>query len=286
MQTFALLIPLVAAALVPVNNTCMDAVSKPPPGPKTFDCPGFVIESTDVTWHQRDWNTTSMAIDKYFAPHWQSVRAFGTIIDGRTGLREFMKEWLEGFPDVFIQMSDLFCEGNDDVGYKTTMPYVLTATNTGPSIYGPATGKKVKYHGIANCYIKKIDGQWKYTTEWDVPDMWSFLVAMDLSIDKLPHPATDMMTIDDCKPLFEWETGYMNWFPSAEDIKTKNLLAYPRAKYPRQEVAVVELPEAAAGSASSTASVKNFALLGGLGLVAIAGVLMSRKAPEQPPLLG
>ena len=36
----------------------------------------------------------------------------------------------------------------------------------------------------------------RYTTEWDVPDMWSFLVAMDLSIDKLPHPATDMMTID------------------------------------------------------------------------------------------
>ena len=51
----------------------------------------------------------------------------------------------------------------------------------------------------------------RYTTEWDVPDMWSFLVAMDLSIDKLPHPATDMMTIDDCKPLFEWETGLMNW---------------------------------------------------------------------------
>jgi len=295
MQTFALLIPLVAAALVPVNNTCMDAVSKPPPGPKTFDCPGFVIESTDVTWHQRDWNTTSMAIDKYFAPHWQSVRAFGTIIDGRTGLREFMKEWLTGFPDVFIQMSDLFCEGNDDVGYKTTMPYVLTATNTGPSIYGPATGKKVKYHGIANCYIKKIDGQWKYTTEWDVPDMWSFLVAMDLDIDKLPHPATDLMTIDDCKPLFEWETGLMNWFPSAETIQSKNLLAYPRAKYPRQEVSVetdetaateTVVPAAETAAASSTSSVKGVAMLGGLGLVALAGALMSRGAPQQPPLLG
>jgi hypothetical protein len=184
-------------------------------------------------------------------------------------------------------MSDLFCEGNDDVGYKTTMPYVLTATNTGPSIYGPATGKKVKYHGIANCYIKKIDGQWKYTTEWDVPDMWSFLVAMDLDIDKLPHPATDLMTIDDCKPLFEWETGYMNWFPTAEDIRSKNLLAYPRSKYPRAEVAAVELPEKAEGSeATSTSSVKGIALLGGLGLVALAGALMSRASPQQPPLLG
>jgi hypothetical protein len=279
MQTWTLVLPL-AVALAPVNNTCMDAVSKPPSGPKTFDCPGFVIKSTDDTWHMRDWAMTNASIDKYFAPHWQSVRAFGTIIDGKTGLREFMQEWLAAFPDVFIQMSDLFCEGNDEIGYKTTMPYVLTATNTGPSIYGPATGKKVKYHGIANCYIAQIDGQWQYTTEWDVPDMWSFLTAMDLKIDDLPHPAYDMMTLDDCKPLFEWKTGYMHWFPTAEAITEQNLLAYPRAKYPRP----VKLP--ATSDASETTSFGAMALLGGAVLSSMAGVLMWRSTPRQPPLLG
>lgn len=202
------------------NNNCADKFPKIPPGPKTLDCPRFVVESTDQTWHSRSLEKSEAAINKYFAPHWQSVRAFGTVLNGREGLRSFMKDWLTGFPDVFIYVSDVFCEGNDEIGYKTTMPYILTATNTGPSeAFGPATGAKIKYHGIANCYILKIDGQWQYTTEWDVPDMLSFLNAMNKSSLAYPHPKTDLMTVDECKPLFEWGTGKMNWFPKKIEEK-------------------------------------------------------------------
>jgi hypothetical protein len=198
------------------NNDCMSEAWRPPPGPKTFDCPRFVVESTDQTWHSRSLEKSEAAIDKYFAPHWQSVRAFGTFIDGREGLRTFMKDWLTGFPDVFISVADVWCEGNDEVGYKTTMPYILTATNLGPSKdFGPPTGRKIKYHGIANCFVMKVDGQWQYTTEWDVPDMLSYLNAMNFSSKKFPHPPADLMTMDTCKPLFEWGTGKMNWFPKA-----------------------------------------------------------------------
>jgi hypothetical protein len=193
-----------------------------------LDCRRFVIESTDATWHTGSWEQTEAAIDKYFAEHWQSVRGFGTVINGRAGLREFMRDWLKGFPDVFIMVSDLFCEGNDDVGYKTTMPYVLTATNTGPSMYGPATGRSVKYHGIANCYIKQIGGQWQYTGEWDVPDMWSFLVQLNVSIDSQAHPQRDTMHLDQCKPLFEWGTGKMNWFPSPSEEQERDLKVFGR----------------------------------------------------------
>merc|ERR1712054_225541 len=205
-----------ASSLQPVNNTCMDNATGPPPsGPRAFDCRGFVIESTDATWHQRSYNASLEAIDTYFAEDWQSVRSFGTVINGRVGLRTFMKQWLEGFPDVFILVADLFCEGNDELGYKTTMPYVLTATNTGPSMFGPATGRKVKYHGIANCYIKRINGQWQYTNEWDVPDQWSFMLQLGIDIASQPHPKTDLMSIDECKPLFEWGSGKMNWLPNS-----------------------------------------------------------------------
>lgn len=202
------------------NNNCMSNEPDPPPGPQTLDCPRFVIESTDQTWHARSLEKSNKAIDKYFAPNWQSVRNFGTFIDGREGLRAFMKDWLTGFPDVFIYVSDVWCHGNDVAGYKTTMPYVLTATNTGPSeTFGAATGKKIKYHGIANCFVAKVDGQWQYTTEWDVPDMWSFLNALNKSSLELPHPKADMMTVDECKPLFEWGTGKMNWFPTKDSAK-------------------------------------------------------------------
>jgi hypothetical protein len=68
------------------------------------------------------------------------------MLRGREALRAFMADWLGGFPDVFIHVADVFCLGNEAAGYKTTMPYVLTATHSGWSqAYGAPSGRKVKY---------------------------------------------------------------------------------------------------------------------------------------------
>jgi len=196
----------------PNDNACCNAYSKPTPeAPSTFDCPAFVIKSTDDTWHTRDWVKTQWAIDTYFIESWQSVRAWGTHIEGREGLRQFMADWLGGFPDVFIRVADIFCDGNDEAGYKTTMPYVLTATHTGWSkAWGEPTGKKVQYHGIANCFVKKnVTGGWQYTYEWDVGDTSAFFTVLNRSM--VPHPDHDLLPTEDCTPLFDWGTGKMNW---------------------------------------------------------------------------
>ena len=202
------------------NNQCSNAYTQPPGGAEvdstSFDCPAFVIASTDATWHTRNWELTNKAVDTYFSEDWQSVRAFGLMLRGREALRSFMKDWLGGFPDVYIHVADVFCLGNEAVGFKTTMPYVLTATHTGWSkAFGAPSGRKVSYHGIANCYIKKIGGQWQYTREWDLPDMWAFLTALNISANALPHPSADLVPVDQCKPLFEWGGDVMNWFPAS-----------------------------------------------------------------------
>ena len=86
-----------------------------------------------------------------------------------------------------------------------------------PQAFGAPTGRKVKYHGIANCYIKQNEtGQWQYTREWDLPDMWSFITALNLTASQLSHPKVDQVPVDDCKPLFDWKSGEMNWFPPIE----------------------------------------------------------------------
>ena len=43
---------------------------------------------------------------------------------------------------------------------------------------------------------------------------------MGIDIDSQKHPKTDLMTIDQCKPLFEWGSGKMNWFPKPENTLT------------------------------------------------------------------
>ena len=44
-----------------------------------------------------------------------------------------------------IKIATKIPTGNDIDGYKTVMPDILTGTNTGPSSYGPATGRSVRY---------------------------------------------------------------------------------------------------------------------------------------------
>ena len=56
-------------------------------------------------------------------------------------LKAMVAKVMTAFPDIRIHITDCFCVGNDVDGYKTTMPDILTGTNTGPSTYGPATGK-------------------------------------------------------------------------------------------------------------------------------------------------
>ena len=43
----------------------------------------------------------------------------------------------------------------------------------------------------------------------------SFLVELNLTASELPHPPADLVPVDTCKPLFEWGSGEMNWFPPA-----------------------------------------------------------------------
>ena len=66
-------------------------------------------------------------------------------------------------------------QGNDIDGYKTTMPDVLTGTNLGPSGFGPPTGRKVAYNGIAVCYVQRVGGRWQYVSEVVVHDELSLM---------------------------------------------------------------------------------------------------------------
>ena len=78
------------------------------------------MRSTDATWHPRDWELTSLAVDTYFADDWQSVRAFGLMLHGREALRAFMKDWLGRFPDVYASppLANEFEQGGSHTAQK------------------------------------------------------------------------------------------------------------------------------------------------------------------------
>jgi len=91
--------------------------------------------------------------------------ADGVEIWGADAIVSDTLEWLASFPDLKTKILDVIWSGNAKAGYRASMPWVLIGTNTGPSKFGPATGKKLfegNNLGICNTLIKKVDGKWTY----------------------------------------------------------------------------------------------------------------------------
>lgn len=72
------------------------------------------------------------------------------------------------FPDLKIEIPAIFAAPDGENSYKVWMRYYFTGKNTGPSIYGPASGlelQKEKALNISSFHVKKMDGEWLITFE-------------------------------------------------------------------------------------------------------------------------
>ena len=69
---------------------------------------------------------------------------------------------LSAFPDRRIYADDVIWTGNDVDGFHTSHRSTSIGRNTGYSIYGPPTGRKVLTRAIANCFVKEnlISEEW------------------------------------------------------------------------------------------------------------------------------
>lgn len=71
---------------------------------------------------------------------------------------------LAGYPDIKDYIDDVIWAPDGSGGFHTSMRWTWIAHNTGHTIYGPPTGKKVVVWGIANCYIKNDRGVEEWVT--------------------------------------------------------------------------------------------------------------------------
>jgi len=60
---------------------------------------------------------------------------------------------LRSYPDFHGVIDDTIWTGSDDQGYRTSMRWTWTGTDTGGTAFGPATGRAVRFMAIANCVV-------------------------------------------------------------------------------------------------------------------------------------
>ena len=72
------------------------------------------------------------------------------------------------FPDLALQIDDLYWMGNDQDGYLAAVRWSILGTHRGNSIYGHPTGRAVKIWGISQHQIVagKITAEWMLFNEF------------------------------------------------------------------------------------------------------------------------
>jgi hypothetical protein len=131
----------------------------------TLDVGAWIIRTTYEIWDMQ----MPGRIDYYYTDDAVIYEGAGEKIEGKEAIIENTLQGQAPFPDLEIKILDVFWEGNEEDGYKTTMPRYRVGTNTGHSQYGPPTGKELTRDNkmdIANCLVEKIEGEWQYTAEW------------------------------------------------------------------------------------------------------------------------
>ena len=85
-------------------------------------------------------------------------------------------ETLEAFPDRLLVCDNIVWSGNKKDGFYSSHRLTSPMTNQGPTLFGPATGRRVTLMNIAECVVE--NGQ--VTREWLVRDNLSLVTQLEV----------------------------------------------------------------------------------------------------------
>ncbi|MCL3880858.1 ester cyclase [Marivita sp. GX14005] len=122
------------------------------------DFPGYILGITEEIWENRGLGARMKA---YYHPD-VIVRMPGGISFGEPASTAATMSTLVEFPDRVLLGEDVIWSGRPEVGMLSSHRILSTATHTRSGMFGPATGRKVTYRAIADCYAKAnmISDEW------------------------------------------------------------------------------------------------------------------------------
>lgn len=125
------------------------------------DFPAFVLGVTREIWEDRGIATLRQSYASDIV-----VRSPGSVAVGNEAIIAATLATLAEFPDRTLLGEDVIWSGTPDDGMLSSHRILSTATHSGDGVYGCATGKRLRYRIVADCFAR--DG--KISDEWLVRD--------------------------------------------------------------------------------------------------------------------
>jgi hypothetical protein len=131
-----------------------------------FDVDRFARSTMQALWNLGDYDHLSRFYADNFAFNGPTNRAFA----GPRPYRLFLDSLKRAFPDLELQVDEVYWLGNDREGYLTSERWSAEATHAGPGLFGEPTGKPVQIWGITQHRIEghKVVAEWMLFNELDL----------------------------------------------------------------------------------------------------------------------
>lgn len=114
------------------------------------DIVDYIVRGTYKIWEQKG---LGRIYDHYL--HNVIIHTSDRVVYGRDQVISDSTKTMAAFPDVRLYADDVIWSGNDQEGFHSSHRIVWVGHNTGYSIYGPPTGRKIVRTGIAHCFVKE-----------------------------------------------------------------------------------------------------------------------------------
>lgn len=139
--------------------------------PRYKDFVDYIIGITHEIWEEKGIGK----LYDYYATNIQIHTSSGMIY-GREAVFAATIEAIAAYPDRRLYGDEVIWGGNDVDGLYSSHRITHQGTNRGWSLYGPPTGKKVRYRAIADCFCMRN----MVVEEWIVRDELTLVLQLGL----------------------------------------------------------------------------------------------------------
>lgn len=114
------------------------------------DIVDYIVRSTHKIWEERG---IGRIYEHY--RHNAIIHTSDGLTYGRDKVIADSIKTMAAFADIRLYADEVIWSGNDQAGFHSSHRIAWVGHNTGYSIYGPPTGRKVVRRGIAHCFVKE-----------------------------------------------------------------------------------------------------------------------------------
>ena len=139
------------------------------------DLPHYIIKITDRIWHERQVET----IHDYYSADCP-IHTLGGDVNGAAQVIQNTYDTLASFPDRRLDGDNVIWSDDGNGHFYSSHLISSKMTNLGASEFGPATGRKILAHTIADCLCHEN----RIVKEWLVRDYAGIVIQMGRDIDE------------------------------------------------------------------------------------------------------